>query len=97
MAKSAIQLLLLTGVLAAVSTAAPAEARTGHSPHIKKHQASNRGFHGMRPADRAWPGPTPPAQSGEVCPGIARSFECKIWPPPINEDPDRKMSGADGG
>jgi hypothetical protein len=103
MAKSAIQLLLLTiGVLAAVSTAAPTEARTGHSSHIKKHQASkhqasNRGFHSMRPADRAWPGPTPPIQSGEVCPGIARSFECKIWPPPINEDPDRKMSGADGG
>jgi len=32
---------------------------------------------------------------GTVCPGIARSFDCKIWPPPAYDDPDR--TGTDGG
>jgi hypothetical protein len=27
---------------------------------------------------------------------MARSFDCKIWPPPFDEDPDRKVSGSDG-
>jgi hypothetical protein len=31
-------------------------------------------------------------QSGDVCPGIGRSFDCKIWPPPFEDDPDRKTS-----
>jgi hypothetical protein len=31
-------------------------------------------------------------QPGPICPGIGRSFECKIWPPPFEDDPDRKVS-----
>jgi hypothetical protein len=31
---------------------------------------------------------------GEVCPS-GRSFDCKIWPPPFDADPDRKS--GDGG
>lgn len=87
MSKSAIRLLALT-IFATTLAGAPAESRTGHSKHIKKH-----GFRTVRPA---WPGSSPPAQPGSVCPGIARSFDCKIWPPPIDEDPDRKISGSDG-
>ena len=34
--------------------------------------------------------------SGDVCPGNARSFDCKIWPPPVQDDPDRKGTGGDG-
>jgi hypothetical protein len=96
MDKSAIRLSALAigaAALAAIPTAAPVEAGTNHSQHIKKHMTRH---HGLRPAARAWLGASPPRQSGEVCPGIARSFECKIWPPPINEDPDRKISGSDG-
>lgn len=51
--------------------------------------------------DSAWasgqlrPVARPPA--GDVCPGSGRSFDCKIWPPPFDQDPDRKISGSDGG
>jgi hypothetical protein len=38
----------------------------------------------------------PYSQAGPICPGIARGIDCKVWPPPINEDPDRKR-GASGG
>jgi hypothetical protein len=34
---------------------------------------------------------------GPVCPGIARSIDCTIWPPPFDEDPDRKRGGGGGG
>ena len=30
-----------------------------------------------------------------VCPGGARSFDCKVWPPPAYDDPDRRA--GDGG
>jgi hypothetical protein len=32
------------------------------------------------------------APSEPVCPGLGRSFDCKIWPPPYADDPDRKTS-----
>jgi hypothetical protein len=38
----------------------------------------------------------PYSQAGPICPGIARGIDCKVWPPPIDEDPDRKR-GAGGG
>jgi hypothetical protein len=38
----------------------------------------------------------PYSQAGPICPGIARGIDCKVWPPPIDEDPDRKR-GASGG
>lgn len=41
--------------------------------------------------------PVPSSWGGDVCPGIGRSFECKIWPPPFDQDPDRKVSGSDAG
>ena len=87
MTRSAIRLLTLI-VGATTLAAAPAESGTRHHKHIKNHD-----FRTVRPA---WPGVSPPAQSGDVCPGIGRSFECKIWPPPIDQDPDRKTSGSDG-
>jgi len=83
--------------------AATAKAEISRGKHIKKHTMQlphirHAGdFGNRRTADRTWPRTNTSAQSGEVCPGIARSFECRIWPPPINEDPDRKASGSDGG
>ena len=87
MTRSAIRLLTLI-VGATTLAAAPAYPGTRHHKHIKKH-----GFRIVRPA---WPDVSPPVQSGGVCPGMARSFDCKIWPPPFDEDPDRKVSGSDG-
>ena len=96
MSKSAIGFLALAiTALAVAPTVAPAEAGTNHSQHIKKHKTRNQAYRGLPPAARTWPGASPPNQGG-VCPGIARSFDCKIWPPPFDEDPDRKISGSDG-
>src|SRR4029077_712982 len=39
----------------------------------------------------------PYSQAGPVCPGIARSIDCKVWPPPFDEDPDRKRGASGGG
>jgi hypothetical protein len=91
-----LTLAISATVLVGVATVAPVEARKSHHQHIKKHRTTgNRGFDGRQPADRSWPGAAP-SRSGDVCPGIGRSFECKIWPPPMNDDPDRKISGSDG-
>jgi hypothetical protein len=99
MSKSAIGLLTLamyTTALAVVPMVTPAEAAT-NSKHTRKHQRTAQ----RRPAiiDSRAAGQARPVirPSGQVCPGLARSFDCKIWPPPIEDDPDRKVSGSDGG
>jgi len=97
MSRLAIQLSMLTiGAVALVVVPAvtPATAKTGHGRHmhIKKHRW-HRHHVGV-----AWSaGPAQPvtgyyAPSEPVCPGIGRSFDCKIWPPPYADDPDRKTS-----
>ncbi len=101
MSKFAIRLLTLAiyaAALAAVPAVTPAKAGTSSSRHIKKHkkQSSPR-FSDPWSAGRAWPVTRPSSPAGPVCPGIARSFECKTWPPPMEDDPDRKISGPDGG
>jgi hypothetical protein len=111
MRQSAIRLLTLAicaVALVAIPTVTPAKVRASGIERIKKHKTvhrrqnvrsqnvRNNGFGNPHQAERAWPGARPPA-SGEVCPGNARSFECKIWPPPFDDDPDRKTSGTDGG
>jgi hypothetical protein len=105
----AISVMALAGIWPI--TPALSKTKTAHSKHLRKHQVAhwNYGPGYARPAGRAWPaggawpggGAWPavqsPAPSGDVCPGIGRSFECKIWPPPMDQDPDRKGSGADAG
>jgi hypothetical protein len=60
------------------------------SGHHKKHH------HGAYYAPgRGWAaGEMQPVyqQAGPVCPAIGKSFDCKIWPPPYADDPDRKTS-----
>jgi hypothetical protein len=101
MSKFAIRLLTLalcTTALVVVPMAPPAKAETGSSRHIKKHKThKSPGFRDPWSAGQAWPVTRPSSQAGPVCPGIARSFECKIWPPPMDDDPDRKHSSSDGG
>jgi hypothetical protein len=42
--------------------------------------------------------PAAPARNfgGDVCPGNARGIDCRIWPPPIKDDPDRRNGSGDG-
>jgi hypothetical protein len=94
MSKLAIRLLTLAmfaTALVVVPMVTPAKAETGsrhkHKKRFSDHQA----------AGQPWPVPRPASPAGDVCPGIARSFECKVWPPPMYDDPDRKHSGTDGG
>ena len=101
MTKFAIRLLTLvlcTTALALVPMVTPAKAGTSSSRHIKKHKRhGSPGFSDPWSAGRAWPATRPSSPAGAVCPGIARSIDCKIWPPPMEDDPDRKISGSDGG
>jgi hypothetical protein len=80
-------------------TAGSADASSRHLR--KQHPQTSGGWNAsarrswavqeIRPAAPAWSG------DGNVCPGSGRSFECKIWPPPFDQDPDRKASGSDAG
>ncbi len=101
MSKFAIRLLTLAiyaTPLVVVPMVTPAKAATSSSKHIKKHKKKIQKSHGFGEpwsAGQAWPVTRPPSRAGGVCPGIARSFECGTWPPPFDEDPDRKASGTD--
>lgn len=101
MSKFAIRLLTLAiyaTALVVVPMVTPAKAATSSSKHIKKHKKKiqkSPGFGEPWSAGQAWPGNRPSSRAGGVCPGIARSFECRTWPPPFDEDPDRKASGTD--
>jgi hypothetical protein len=81
-------------VMIPASARAEAKAPGQHMHHMKKHH-----WHGTHHYRHVWYGaPAQPyaggysSQSGWVCPGIGRSFECKVWPPPFEDDPDRKTS-----
>jgi hypothetical protein len=89
-------LIVGTTALLVVPVITPAQAKSSrhvHHMHMKKHAWS-----ATRPDRGAWYGYPPQpmvrsyAGSGDVCPGIGRSFECKIWPPPFEDDPDRKTT-----
>jgi hypothetical protein len=71
---------------------APAKATTNSSKHIKHKKHWGPGFSDPRSVGQAWPGTRPSSQAGATCPGIARSFECRTWPSPFGDDPDRKHS-----
>ncbi len=98
MNKFAIGLLTLamyTTALAVVPMVTPAKAATSSGKHMKHKRKIHKhtGFGGSWSAGQPWPVTRPSSHAGGVCPGIARSFECGTWPPPFDEDPDRKVSG----
>ncbi len=88
-------LIIGATALVAMLAIAPTQAKTAsqhmHHKHMNRHASHWRPHYG-----RAWYGyPAAPmvrSYSGDVCPGIGRSFECKIWPPPFEDDPDRKTN-----
>ena len=96
----AIQLLMLATyatALVMVPAVTPAKATTSSSKHIKHKKHGGPGFSDPRFVGQAWPVPRPSSQAGAVCPGNARGIDCRMWLPPIEDDPDRKVSGSDGG
>jgi len=101
MSRIAIQLLTLATCVTAlvvVPALTPAKAAMSNSRHLKKHKKPKiAAFGDPWSAGQAWRVSRPSSWAGGVCPGIARSFECSTWPPPIYDDPDRKVSGSDGG
>ena len=62
--------------------------------HQRTHLGLNDSWRRASAAQEVHTAAAPYSRGGEVCPG-GRSFDCKIWPPPINDDPDRKAT--DGG
>jgi hypothetical protein len=104
MSKFAIRLLTLVMYatpLPVISMITPGQAETSSSKHIKQQHRKNiqrsPGVSDTWSAGQAWLGTGLSSQAGPVCPGIARSIDCRIWPPPIDEDPDRKRGGGGGG
>jgi hypothetical protein len=95
MSKFAIKLLTLamcTAALLAVPMVAPANAATHSGKHMK-HKKIHRHFGASWSAGQPWPVARPYYRAGRVCPGMGRSFDCATWPPPYDEDPDRKVTG----
>ena len=86
MSKPAIRLLTLAIFVTSMVMAPTVELAKAGS---KTHKMIQRSL-GVRYsyAGQAWP-------SGPVCPGLGRSFDCKLWPPPFDQDPDRR--DGDGG
>ncbi len=97
MSRFAIRFLTLAvyaTALALVPTVTPAKAETSSSKHLKKHRMHRHAGFGHRwSGGQPWPVARPATRAGEICPGMGRSFDCRVWPPPFDEDPDRKISG----
>jgi hypothetical protein len=90
-----LTLIMYATSLPAISMITSAQAETSNSKQIKQQHRKNIGF--REAYGQAWPITEPYSQLGPVCPGIARSIDCRIWPPPFDEDPDRKRGGGGGG
>ena len=102
MRRTAIRLLTLAIATAVTvplltATAVEASSRKFRTHHPRTNLGWNNSWRRASAAQEVRP--VAPSWSGgsEICPGLARSFDCKIWPPPYDVDPDRKMSGSDGG
>lgn len=95
MNKLAIRLMTLalcSTALALVPIVTPAKAETNGSGHIKKHKKHWRPrFSDPWSVGQVPPFAGPSSPAAPVCPGLGRSFDCKVWPPPYDEDPDRKI------
>jgi hypothetical protein len=83
-------LAMCATAVAVVPMVTPAKAATSHGKHIKKHErafAMSPGFGDPWSAGRA---------DGR-CPGNARGIDCATFPPPFDEDSDRRSGDGGGG
>ena len=90
MSKFAIGLLTLAMYAASLPVIAmitPAQAAT------KKHWRPSEPSYAAR-AQQFVP---PYSQAGPICPGLARGVDCRVFPPPIEDDPDRRKGPGGGG
>jgi hypothetical protein len=94
MSQFAIRLSMLTvcAVALVLIPSVQAKAASRHM-HVQKHR-----WHRHHHFRAGWPGGPAQPFAGSyrpyepVCPAIGKSFDCKIWPPPYADDPDRKTS-----
>jgi hypothetical protein len=95
MSQSAIRLLLAicATALVVVPSVTPAKAETSRKHmHIKNHRWHGQHYGAAWSVGTAQPTAGYYAPSEPICPAIGKSFDCKIWPPPFADDPDRKTS-----
>jgi len=96
MRPSTISLLTLAFCAAAFVPEVAVTDAQASSRQIQKHYArESLGFRNSWAAGELRTAARSPLPEGDVCRGSARSFDCRAWPPPIGDDPDRKM--GDGG
>ena len=97
MRPTATRLLTLAICAAAVLVIAvvTADQAAASSRHVRKHHKPINPGWSDRWAPREIRPVAPRYAPGPACPGIGRGIDCKVWPPPMDEDPDRKQSGAD--
>ena len=87
MSKFAIGLFTLAVYAASLPVIAmitPAKAET------KKHWRPSEPWYAARAQQFV------PPYAGPACPGNARGIDCRVFPPPIEDDPDRKRAGGGG-
>jgi hypothetical protein len=92
-----LALAMYAASLPVIAMITPVQAETSGSGHIQKHKKHWR----PRVSEPWYAGQAqafvpPYSQAGPVCPGIARGIDCRVWPPPIEDDPDRKRGGGGG-
>lgn len=94
MRHSATQCLAVAACAAAVASVVtvPEADASGRHARMHRHHRTNIGFNDPHAGAIATP-----VSRGNVCPGNARAIDCTVWPPPINDDPDRKATSSDGG
>jgi hypothetical protein len=88
MSSFAIRLSVLTvcaASLLAVPSVTPAKASQKHLHQRHWRHHAGVGWQVQQPAVGTYR-----LADGPVCPTIGKSFDCKIWPPPYADDPDRK-------
>jgi hypothetical protein len=98
MRRYAIPLVTMAICAVAVPVIAASESDAS-GQHLRKHHQRthlglNNSWRHASAAEEVHTAAAPYRGGGEVCPG-GRSFDCKIWPPPIGDDPDRRAT--DGG
>lgn len=96
MRRSTIRLLTLEICATAVVFVVAVTDAQASSRHIQKHDSrQSLGFRNSWAAGEVRTAAQSSPPGGDVCRGSVRSFDCEAWPPPIADDPDRKM--GDGG
>ena len=90
------RLVMAACATAMVSVVMATEAdASGRHVRTHRHHRTSIGFNDP-PAGAIAPAAMPVSR-GNICPGNARAIDCTVWPPPFDDDPDRKATSSDGG